>query len=156
MVSTGHLCSRYDWVPSNGRMQDMRVVERLNGGIAMDWCQRLWMLTLLPPLLRTSIYKMSVQLKIFRTANAPTTPPDETETNVAQALIDLENNVPELKAELRPLQISAAREVDVRGGKKAIVIFVPVPQLKAFHKVQPRSGRMPFLVCTEKLKLCSG
>ena len=81
---------------------------------------------------------MSVQRKILRTANAPSTSPDETETSVAQALIDLENNVPELKAELRPLQISAAREVDVRGGKKAIVVFVPVPQLKAFHKVQQR------------------
>ncbi|KAF8897182.1 40S ribosomal protein S7 [Infundibulicybe gibba] len=85
--------------------------------------------------------KMSVNNKILRTANAPTTPPDETETNVAQALIDLENNVPELKAELRPLQISAAREVDVRGGKKAIVVFVPVPQLKAFRKVQQRLTR---------------
>jgi len=84
---------------------------------------------------------MSVNHKILRTANAPTSPPDDTEVNVAQALIDLENNVPELKAELRPLQISAAREVDVRGGKKAIVIFVPVPQLKAFHKVQLRLTR---------------
>ncbi len=84
---------------------------------------------------------MSVQHKILRTANAPTTPPDETETAVAQALIDLENSVPELKTELRPLQISAAREVDVRGGKKAIVVFVPVPQLKAFHKVQARCVR---------------
>lgn len=81
---------------------------------------------------------MSVNHKILRTANAPTTPPDETETSVAQALIDLENNVPELKSELRALQISAAREVDVRGGKKAIVVFVPVPQLKAFRKVQQR------------------
>lgn len=80
----------------------------------------------------------SMSNKILRTANAPTTPPDETELSVAQALIDLENNVPELKAELRPLQISAAREVDVRGGKKAIVVFVPVPQLKAFRKVQQR------------------
>ena len=81
---------------------------------------------------------MSVAHKVQRTANAPKTPPDELETSVAQALIDLENNVPELKAELRPLQISAAREVDVRGGKKTIVIFVPVPQLKAFRKVQQR------------------
>ena len=81
---------------------------------------------------------MSANSKILRTANAPNTPPDEVETSVAQALIDLENNVPELKNELRALQISAAREVDVRGGKKAIVIFVPVPQLKAFHKVQQR------------------
>ncbi|TFK43292.1 40S ribosomal protein S7 [Crucibulum laeve] len=84
---------------------------------------------------------MSVNHKILRTANAPTTAPDEIETSVAQALIDLENNVPELKTELRALQISAAREVDVRGGKKAIVIFVPVPQLKAFHKVQQRLTR---------------
>ena len=76
--------------------------------------------------------------KILRTANAPTTAPDEIETSVAQALVDLENNVPELKVELRPLQISAAREVDVRGGKKAIVVFVPVPQLKAFRKLQQR------------------
>ena len=81
---------------------------------------------------------MSLQHKIHRTANAPTSTPDETETAVAQALIDLENSVPDLKSELRPLQISAAREVDVRGGKKAIVVFVPVPQLKAFHKVQAR------------------
>ncbi|KAG1756045.1 40S ribosomal protein S7 [Suillus lakei] len=84
---------------------------------------------------------MSVNHKILRTANAPTTSPDETEVSVAQALIDLENNVPELKTELRALQISAAREVDVRGGKKAIVVFVPVPQLKAFHKVQQRLTR---------------
>jgi len=41
----------------------------------------------------------------------------------------------------RPLQISAAKEVDVKGGKKAIVIFVPVPQLKAFHKIQGRLTR---------------
>ena len=81
---------------------------------------------------------MSVQHKILRTANAPSNPPDETEISVAQALLDLESHVPELKAELRPLQISAAREVDVRGGKKAIVVFVPVPQLKAFRKVQAR------------------
>ena len=81
---------------------------------------------------------MSIQHKILRTANAPTTPPDELETAVAQALVDLENSVPELKMELRPLQLSAVREVDVRGGKKAIVIFVPVPQLQAFHKVQAR------------------
>jgi len=83
----------------------------------------------------------TISSKILRTANAPTTAPDETEKNVAQALIDLENNVPELKSDLRALQISAAREVDVRGGKKAIVVFVPVPQLKAFHKVQQRLTR---------------
>jgi len=84
---------------------------------------------------------MSAQTKILRTANAPRTTPDEIELQVAQAILDLETNVPDLKADLRPLQISAAREVDVKGGKKAVVIFVPVPQVKAFHKVQGRLTR---------------
>lgn len=57
---------------------------------------------------------------------------------VGQAILDLETSVAELKAELRPLQFSAAKEIDVKGGKKAIVIFVPVPQLKAWHKIQQR------------------
>lgn len=99
---------------------------------------------------------MSLQHKIVRTANAPTSPPDETETAVAQALIDLENNVPDLKTELRPLQISAAREVDVRGGKKAIVVFVPVPQLKAFHKVQARYVLLVLPSCTALLGTGTG
>lgn len=83
----------------------------------------------------------SVSSKIHRTANAPNVSPTETETVVAQALLDLETNVTDLKAELRSLQISAAKEIDVKGGKKAIVIFVPVPQLKAFHKIQQRLTR---------------
>ena len=109
-------------------------------GNGVDGISGTWMLTgLSTRLLGLILLKMStINNKILRTANAPTTAPDETEKSVAQALIDLENNVPELKSELRALQISAAREVDVRGGKKAIVIFVPVPQLKAFHKVQQR------------------
>lgn len=81
---------------------------------------------------------MSWQNKIQRTANAPRSAPSDIEQQIAQALIDLETNVPELKTELRQLQISAAKEVDVKGGKKAVVIFVPVPMAKAFHKVQQR------------------
>jgi len=79
--------------------------------------------------------------KILRTANAPDAPPDEVETSVAQAFLDLENNVPELKMELRALQFSAAKEVDVKGDRKAIVVFVPVPYLKAFRKLQQRLTR---------------
>merc|ERR1712093_772210 len=80
----------------------------------------------------------TMSTKILRTSNATRAPPDEVELSVAQALIDLEASVADLKAELRPLQISSAREVEVKGGRKAIVIFVPVPQLKAFHKIQGR------------------
>ena len=51
--------------------------------------------------------------------------------------------------ELRPLQVSAVKEVDVKGGKKAYVIFVPMPQLKAFHKIQLRyvQLRCPYCRC---------
>jgi len=38
-------------------------------------------------------------------------PADEIELSVAQALFDLENNVADLKKELKPLQISSAKEV---------------------------------------------
>jgi len=78
--------------------------------------------------------------KISKTAGA-TSPSSEIELQVAQALYDLETNVTELKKDLRPLQISSAKEVDLSAGKKAIVIFVPVPLLKSFHKIQQRLTR---------------
>lgn len=47
--------------------------------------------------------------KITKVAGAQAT--NEFELSVAQALVDLENNVAELKKDLRPLQITAAKEV---------------------------------------------
>ena len=44
----------------------------------------------------------------------------------------------ELKADLHDLYISAAKEVDIDGGRKAIIIFVPFRQLKDFRKIQSR------------------
>ena len=67
--------------------------------------------------------------------------PSELEDNVAQALFDLEVNSNELKADLKDLHILAAKEVDISSGKKAIVIFVPFTQLRAYHKIQLRVVR---------------
>ena len=70
---------------------------------------------------------MYIVHKIVRTANTPLAPPNELETSITQALNDLEASAPNLKAELCPLQISVA-----------IIVFVPIPLLKVFRKVQPQ------------------
>merc|ERR1712137_1005860 len=60
---------------------------------------------------------------------------------VAQELFNLEMSAAELKSELRDLYITAAKQVDVSGGKKAIVIFVPFRLLKSYNKIQVRLVR---------------
>lgn len=66
----------------------------------------------------------------------------ELETQVAQALFDLEAGSAELKNELKDLQIASAREVELKGEKKsAIVIFVPYNQRVQFRRIQSRLVR---------------
>ncbi|KIW90247.1 40S ribosomal protein S7 [Cladophialophora bantiana CBS 173.52] len=67
--------------------------------------------------------------------------PSELEISIATALYELETNIPDLKVALRPLQFVSARELEVGHGKRAVVIFVPVPLLAGFHKVQQRLTR---------------
>ncbi|RKF77179.1 40S ribosomal protein S7 [Golovinomyces cichoracearum] len=75
-------------------------------------------------------------------ANSPSRQrPSELENSIAGALYELETNTPDLKVALRPLQIVSAREIEINHGKKAIVIFVPVPSLQGFHRVQQRLTR---------------
>ena len=65
---------------------------------------------------------------------------DDFETVVAQALADLEA-ASDLKADLHDLYIVKASELDLAGGRKAVVIFVPFKQLKDYHKIQSRLVR---------------
>ncbi|KAL1115220.1 hypothetical protein AAG570_007251 [Ranatra chinensis] len=46
----------------------------------------------------------------------------------------------DLKAQLRELHITKAKELEL-SGKKSIIIYVPMPQLKSFQKVQARLVR---------------
>jgi len=66
--------------------------------------------------------------------------PTDLENQVAQALFDLENNSADLKAELKDLHFISAKDIDVPSGvvKKAVVIFVPYPELKQYHRIQVR------------------
>lgn len=66
--------------------------------------------------------------------------PTELELQVAQAFVDLEGQT-DLKADLRPLQFKSVKEFEVSGGKKALAIFVPVPSLVGYRKVQIRLTR---------------
>ncbi|KAI1288361.1 40S ribosomal protein S7 [Halotydeus destructor] len=65
---------------------------------------------------------------------------DELESQVSQAILELETNS-DLKAQLREVNISAAKEVDVGASKKAVIIYVPPPQLKSWQKIQTRVVR---------------
>merc|ERR1711970_1156079 len=65
---------------------------------------------------------------------------DETELAISQALLELEIKT-DLKNQLRELFISGAREVDLGGAKKALIILVPVPMLRGFQKIQSRLVR---------------
>merc|ERR1712036_43055 len=66
--------------------------------------------------------------------------PDELERSIGEALLELEANS-DLKNQLRELYITSAKELDIGNKRKCIIIFVPVPLLRACQKIQVRLVR---------------
>lgn len=76
---------------------------------------------------------------MFSKANGKVAPKaTELEQSVAKALFDIQSSNEELAGELTLLQIKGAREIELQGGRKAILIMVPVPQLKSWRRIQPK------------------
>merc|ERR1712146_81189 len=68
--------------------------------------------------------------------------PTEIESQMAQTLFELQEvQDNKLKEDLQDLHFLAAREVSVGADKKAIVVFVPYVELKAYHRIQVRLVR---------------
>ncbi|XP_022175878.1 40S ribosomal protein S7-like [Myzus persicae] len=76
------------------------------------------------------------QAKIVKKGNSE---PDQFEQSIAQALLELQNNS-DLKAQLRELYITKAKEIELLG-KKSVIIYVPMPQRAQFQKIQARLVR---------------
>lgn len=64
--------------------------------------------------------------------------PTELELSVAKALFDIQGANSELAGDLRLLQIRGAREIELAHGRKAILLLVPVPQLRGWRRIQSR------------------
>merc|ERR1712176_694473 len=86
--------------------------------------------------LRNTKITMSLQ-KIQKSSGEP----DEFEASVAQELLNLEMTSTELKASLRDLYITAAKEVDCGAGRKSILLYVPFKLRRSFNKVHQRLVR---------------
>lgn len=66
----------------------------------------------------------------------------ELDLSVAKAIFEIQSSAnSEIAGDLRNLNIYGAREVDLVAGRKAVVIIVPVPQLKQWRRIQSRVTR---------------
>jgi len=62
--------------------------------------------------------------------------PSALESELAQALFDLEVNHKNYKATLQNLYVNSAKEVDLPNGKKAVLVFFPLRFIRKFRKIQ--------------------
>jgi small subunit ribosomal protein S7e len=86
--------------------------------------------------------------------------PSQLDLTIAQCLLDIQEGHSSIRAFISPLQICGVRQIDVEGKKKALVIFIPYPQLNAYHKIQTQliselekklSGKHVFIVAKRRI-----
>jgi small subunit ribosomal protein S7e len=61
--------------------------------------------------------------------------PSQLETRIAQLFTDIERSGVSFNKRMRPLKIAGACDVEVNPAKSAVAVFVPFPQLIAYHRI---------------------
>ena len=79
---------------------------------------------------------MSAPANKIRKARGAT--PTEFELLVAQELYHIEAASDEMRSDLRELYIVGAKDMDVGGGRRAVVVMVPYKQLRSYNRVHKR------------------
>ncbi|KAL0241155.1 hypothetical protein GEMRC1_006390 [Eukaryota sp. GEM-RC1] len=64
--------------------------------------------------------------------------PSAIEDSVAAALFEIETNSQDLGSHLKNCHITSVREIDLTDGRKALVVYVPVPQLRSYQRIHSR------------------
>ncbi|KAL0241616.1 hypothetical protein GEMRC1_006851 [Eukaryota sp. GEM-RC1] len=86
--------------------------------------------------------------------------PTTIEESVATALFEIETNSPDLGSHLKNCHITSVREIELEGGRKALVVYVPVPQLRSYQRIHSRlvdelekkfSGNSVFIVAQRRI-----
>jgi small subunit ribosomal protein S7e len=95
--------------------------------------------------------------KILKRKNAQTTQLDR---SVAQALVAIEQSNTPIAPRVVPLKICGARQFDVGQKKKALIVFIPYPQLANYHRIQTQlvselekkfAGKHVFIVAKRRI-----
>lgn len=81
------------------------------------------------------------KLLVKRHNNQQAVEPTAMDVAVAKAVYELQSSNSDLAPELAVLQVYGARQVEMSEGRKALVVLVPVPQLKAWRRIQLKVTR---------------
>merc|ERR1712071_225589 len=106
---------------------------------------------------KTKKMVLSITNKLQKRAGARAS---DIENTVASAILDIQNNAdPATKEQLMQLHVIAVKEMDV-GGRNAIAIMVPPPQVPGWQKIQVKivrelekkfSGKHVMVICQRKV-----